>query len=192
MNSEASISVIPLVSEAVVETERSRAEIKRMAGPKNVPGFTLQGLAQVTFESSFRASFVLSETKSGRWCADLRKVEVDFGFSRPPIVYVAKELDYGSCNFRAVLAHEYEHVDIAKRAVATGTKTIEARLKSVLQDSFPHEGPTKQTAYNDARETIEEAVQSAVAEVLEWAEAENAAIDTPASYSRLGRECLPG
>ncbi len=52
-------------------------------------------------------------------------------------VYVASEYAPGSCQYQAILAHEYEHVDVAKRVM----RGYEQRIRSALTSlSIPRPG----------------------------------------------------
>jgi hypothetical protein len=96
-------------------------------GAHNVPGQAMMGLTA----SSTRAEIYidgpgLADAASGRECI-APKIQVDLSY-QPLDVYVAREFHPASCPYRAVFAHEMQHVQI----YADNLPRIEQLVRSEL------------------------------------------------------------
>ena len=106
-------------------------------------------------------------------------------------VYVAREYKRGSCEYKAVLRHEQEHVAIARRNLEKYKPKVRHALTSLLLPT--PDRPIKLAS----SEQNEEALQSLLARILdpvyqemqEDLERAQAAIDTPESYAKVRAQC---
>lgn len=131
-----------------------------------------------------------TEKRDGHYCYWLEGVQVQLIYKSIE-VYVAREYKRGSCEYKAVLRHEQEHVAIARRNLEKFKPKVRHALTSLLLPT--PDRPIKLAS----SEQNEEALQSLLARILdpvyqemqEDLERAQAAIDTPESYAKVRAQC---
>lgn len=95
-----------------------RQELSRMAQQAGIfeQGVFAAGLALVNINSEYELTTVTKTLSNNDRCILPQRLDVYIGFSRP-IIYMAKELVSGSCNYNLVLRHEQVHQQINKQAL---------------------------------------------------------------------------
>lgn len=167
--------------------DRSISELGQMT--IHSPRGRILGLAKTALDFSWRVSFGAESLDEGHcvWVSGLHLT------ARYPIpdIYVAREYRKGSCQYRTILDHEAQHVQISKATIqrylprlhmlltslriptarrpvyVTSTKRGKARLRALMQD-------------------LVEPVYREMAVALAKAQAN---LDSPASYKRYFRRC---
>jgi TPR repeat protein len=106
-------------------------------------------------------------------------------------VFVASEYPWGSCPYKAILAHEEEHVDVARRNLDKFAPLIEKALDSTLiptgRNAALFESPDDARQHMlDLADEILEPIVEAMIKALKKAQK---IVDSPQSYARVWRRC---
>ncbi len=174
-----------------VDHAKSRAELGGMMGQKAFPGFYTQGLTDVTYSTAPRFLIASQELADGRWCASLKRANVEFGLGEPARVHIAKEIPDESCRYVTVLAHEMQHVGISQRAVGNAVEELQRKLSDAVPSLSPSFGKSEEAASDLLKASLQKVVNDVTRRHLARAEFENASIDTRQSYETLTTQC-PG
>lgn len=168
--------------------ELNRDELKFMLNPQH-PGYRMQGLTKIDYKSHFTMEFSIEESGPASWCATIDKIKVTFGMRKPAEVYLAKELNKGSCAYDVILEHELEHVAIGVNAVRKGRQNIEAMLPELINNKFPIYGHSRGFVHDKSSKLIETSIEKFVNNAIFDADKANAKIDTLESYNELSHRC---
>jgi hypothetical protein len=121
-------------------------------------------------------------------CVYLTKVRVEFGF-RDMDVYVASEYPSGTCEYKAILDHENQHVAINTQAL----RTHAPRLRLALERILGEEQPVRTNDPNRVTQQILDRISRRMDEYLRAFYAEmdsrNGALDTASNYEAIGNIC---
>lgn len=155
-----------------------------------MPGYRTRGLTSVRYKSGYSAKFLSTSNPDGTWCSNITSLTVDFSFAEQPKIYLASDIPEGSCRYRAVMAHERQHYEIALATLAAGRKWMGSKLDTLLSgDGFSAETADAADAALDKR--VLYIVDTITKRLYEAADAKNRDLDTPASYQELTDAC-PG
>lgn len=122
------------------------------------------------------------------WCA--YPAEVTVLYHLPAVtVYVAREYPRGTCQFNSTMRHEMQHVNITNAVYTQAKARLQTLLGNRVRSMRPAAGLTKTGAVDRLVSDITEIMKQATDPVESEFERRQAAIDTPASYRELGREC---
>ncbi len=181
------------VQNADIELNRSKssAQIQRFAKKVNafrpVKGHSLLGLAFVAMQHQISVE-VLTNKIGNRYCVRLKKVHLLFGREKSTI-FVASKYRAGTCEFKAILAHENEHMAINARVQLK----YEEKIKKALENSAKAIQPFITTSRQAAPRTLAARFASDIKPILnsfhEERVAENLHIDTPQSYQKTRSLC---
>ena len=124
----------------------------------------------------------------GKTCVYPSQVEATVGYKTIE-VFVAKEYRKASCQYKAVLIHEKEHVAAYRKALKKGASRIKSRLKGFLKKFTPisvakGEDPTQAIA-----DKINAGLEKALTDYSNEAEDLNAVIDLPKNYRKTEKKC---
>lgn len=174
--------------EARVEHGRSSGELSGMLVARAMPGYVTRGVTSLNYKAGYRADLLTRRMPGGGWCARVVSATVEFGFASPPRIHIDRELRTGSCEYRAVLEHEYEHLRIGHESLAEGRSLMDAELRRLL-DAGGVAAPTAEDANRILDERVAEALNEVTKLVYARAAVRNSALDTPESYRRLSEAC---
>jgi hypothetical protein len=174
-----------------VDHAASRAELGRMVGQMVFPGFYMQGLTDVTYSTAPRFLIASQELADGRWCASLKRANVEFGLGEPARVHIAREIPDASCRYVTVLAHEMQHVGISQRAVGNAVDDLRGALSKATPSVSPAFGKSEEAASELLKTSLQKIIDDVTRKHIARAEFENASIDTRQSYEALTALC-PG
>jgi hypothetical protein len=165
------------------EIRRKAAEMGRDPDP---PGRVTRGLTTVEIRVETGFTLARIEDADGTVCVALEAARVELA-NRDVAVLIDRRYEKGSCEHRAVLAHELEHVAINAEAVRAGERRLRERLEAVVSRWKGRWVPEeRQAAIGDA---LQGAASAVLAEVRRSAAARHARIDTPQSYAETQRRC---
>lgn len=154
-------------------------------------GWTTNGLAIAELRS--RADLITNQVKlkDGSWCATLHDAVIGIGYGDPIKVMISKRYEKYSCQYRAVLEHEWLHVDVYRETLAGHLRGVEDRVVELLMAEGPGYGPTAAAA----SAAVERTVDGIVMEIIEGIKAEsdrrNSVLDSDQSYFSIQAQC-PG
>ncbi len=186
-------SVDFIVKNADVRLNKSRTsdQITRFAAKskqlKLQRGHKLLGLAHV--ELQYQLNIGTSVLKIGnRYCVALNNIAISFGRKHSEI-YVASKYLPGTCEFKAVLRHEQEHMEINDRI----QKKYEAKLREYLLNKVESIQPYFTTSPNNAPKQLASRFAGETDRIIKQFSTErlreNNKIDTPQSYRKVRSQC---
>lgn len=121
-------------------------------------------------------------------CAYLTSVDVNFGWERMD-VYIPSEFPEGSCEYRAVLDHENQHVAIIKSALAEFAPRARAQVEAVLAQTKPLATRNPNRATETALAPVRAKLTALLREFNDIHSARSARIDTPTNYAAVTAMC---
>jgi len=140
---ESMVSVPELVlttsyGKLVYDFSLSKNELSKMAQQAGIfeQGVFAAGLALVNIDSEFELETLTQTMDNNDRCILPQRFKVYIGFSRPTI-YMAKELQPGSCNYNLVLRHEQVHQQINKQALEYFIPIIRRELSEIIKKIPP-------------------------------------------------------
>lgn len=182
------LRVVKVAPTEGIDRSLDSVRLGSMLTASSLPGYVTQGLTQVDYTASYTTEYESRQRPEGRWCSNVRKVTVNFGFVKPPKIYVSSSVPYGGCLYNEVLKHEYQHLAIARETLAAGQKYVERALRQTLSGGGTL-GPTPDTANAVIDGAISDVVNRITSGLYTTAKVKNMALDTPANYARLGKAC---
>jgi hypothetical protein len=143
-------------------------------------------LTSSDIRASARYEIVKLRPPDGGECTALRKVTVRI-VAQAITIRIDQRYPPGSCEYQAILSHEREHARITTDTLRQSEDEIGVTLRAAL------------SAWHDrwlegaVQPEIERAADAAIDAVLERIEADirqrQAAVDTPAAYADVQRQC---
>jgi hypothetical protein len=150
------------------------------------------GLYKAELSSSMKVEF--SMTGDGKMaCMRLSDVAVDLQVTERRI-YVARELQRGSCRYEATLAHEQQHARIDDVLFARELPAVKAALtRAAAENGVVGPVPTGDLPAHraDIGERMQRVLRQELDRLSEIRRRDQGAIDTPESYRREAARC-PG
>lgn len=128
---------------------------------------------------------ILQDAVSGYECV-APQIEVEL-YNVPVVIYIAKELPVDSCAYKEVLTHEMRHLQAYNDHLPKVEKTVREALLKRFADK-PLYAPSG-TAMSALEHEIDSGWMPYIRGELAKVEIEQAAIDSPAEYERLGKVC---
>ena len=146
------------------------------------------GVTYTTPEFNIEANSRIVSRGRGPTCVYLTKVKVEFGF-RDVDVYVASEYRPGTCEYKAILDHENQHVAINTQALRTHAPRMRLALERMLGEERP-------TVTNDPDRVTQQILNRLTRRMDEYLKAfyaemdsRNGALDTASNYEAIGNIC---
>lgn len=133
----------------------------------------------------FRVAVDLSlEPSSTRAGCPVRSVQA---LIQPTLLelYIAKEVEPGSCRFRAVYEHELKHVMLAQKAIDRSAAALRKKLLATLT-ALPADQLRDMGA---VRAKLDEVVNEQLEELHEQYAQDNEALDTHEEGERMAKQC---
>lgn len=146
------------------------------------------GLTVSRFIISFETSNWAVRLPSGEVCAGVRHVDAVLEIPEMT-VYVAAEYPRGSCESRAVTAHENEHVRRTRALLRPFGRQLKRRMEAAAKRVTPVVAADHATAKLRISEALDAAMHSVMADLDAERRRVNGAIDTPESYARVLAKC---
>lgn len=102
----------------VYDKSLSKSELSKIAQQAGIfeKGVFAAGLALVNINSEYELNTITKTMTNNAHCLIPYQFNVYVGYSRP-IIYLAKDLEEGSCTYNLVLRHEQVHQQINKQAL---------------------------------------------------------------------------
>ena len=157
-------------------------------------GHVFSGQHQKTLGvTSYRTAFSLAGRTVAMpaahgFCVYLSEVTAEFGY-RDHDVFVASEFRPGSCEYKAILDHENQHVAINRAAIRDGGPRVRQELERLLQTAPPRFTRAPQSGTEGALSDIYARLNKTVDAIAAGQGAKNAAIDNDGNYDAIGDLC---
>ncbi|WP_193368314.1 hypothetical protein [Pelagibius marinus] len=177
-----------------VDHSLSRKELERHAaeeyGHARAEGSAVFGLTAGRAHSQLFVHTLTEKRQSGQRCVWPSRLVATLAYDGPIAVYVAREYRRGSCQYKAVLAHEMEHVAVLREALQDYKQKLEEALRQALDRGlFPYTGRDGALLKVRAESYFEAPFREALAAAERERDRRNAALDTPESYRRTRAVC---
>lgn len=152
-------------------------------------GWRTNGLAAAQLRTDGETSVSVVQIASGEWCGFLDTAEFAISYEDPLRIYISNSYDESSCQYRAILKHELQHVDVYRATLKAHLRGANERVVEIMVAAGPVIARTKQ----EVAAAIETKVGKAVLDVADGIAAEarqlNATLDTPENYRIVQAEC---
>jgi hypothetical protein len=130
----------------------------------------------------------LAVKRAEGFCVYLTAVDVEFGW-RDMQVYVPREYPEGSCEYRAVLDHENQHVANARAVLKDFAPRARARIEIALAESRPFLARRQDGVTEQAIAPIKARLIALQREFDDLTSARDAQIDAPSNYAAVTAMC---
>ncbi|MAL41562.1 MAG: hypothetical protein CMO04_17005 [Thalassospira sp.] len=155
--------------------------------------YLVAGLTEYEMRASFDMRFEPREVGFGRYCLDPVRVSPKVDVVKH-LVYIASELERGSCEYDVVYAHEGEHVKVNQGMEAD----IRAALDDLVNDvvgkvsaMFPLSADNVPSAIKRLLSEYGRDFKRRLRDIDRRRREEQRQIDTPEEYQRLSLACGP-
>lgn len=177
----------------VYDETLSKAELSIMAQKAGIfeQGVFAAGLALVNIDSEYELNTITQTMVGGGRCLIPYQLNVHVGYSRP-IIYLAKELEKGSCTYNLVLRHEQVHQQINKQALEYFIPKIYQSIKKEAQSIKPiYISPqsSEDKAAKELTQHYHEIIMPKVNEFRDQILAEQSKLDNQRQYQLEGDIC---
>ncbi len=192
---EATIIVKPLLPKPQIDTSRKLAALRRMSLNEDPTRFssiqheTPVGLtaANLKLNSSYQIVTKIS-SRDHKVCAQIGSFDLTFGFD-DTIVYIANELPYGSCSYKTVLGHEFQHVKIDRTLVSLYARKFPKLLRKAVKEIGMVQASSAHRAESMIRDRVTRYMQDLGKSLSAVREKYQKKIDTKEEYARLSKSC---
>jgi hypothetical protein len=155
----------------------------------NSSGYVTQGLTKTNSYVRRNISVSLVSTRDGQVCANIENIEVQIGLEGPAQVFVASEIEPGSCRDRVTIEHEQLHINHAFEAQQKSKQAIEQYLALSLRRIVPVVAPDADQATALVGAQLDALIDQIIVPIEAERSAKDRAIDTPSSYRALTAAC---
>lgn len=173
--------------------DRSKAidELTLMMGNDHLSGagFVTLGVTAVEYSTTITSNVQSRRDGTGAWCAFPVNVIVEHGFAKPVRVYIAREVQEGTCKYEATMDHELQHVRIHEAGLWKARIAVDREVAAAVRRQMPVRGRSSDEAIRAVNDIVTEAVDRAVREVSAGVQRDNDAMDTPEAYLAFSRQC---
>ncbi len=167
--------------------DRGIAELGRMAvhGPRS----NILGLANTGLDFGWRVEFEW-RPEGEAFCFWVRRTELTIRHPSPDI-YVAREYRRGTCPYRAILAHEQQHIRTSRELINRYIPRLRWVLTSlrIPTGQRPVLVGSPEEAKSEVRALMKDLAEPLFREMAKALRTAQAKIDSPASYKRLFKQC---
>jgi hypothetical protein len=186
------VSVKTNAGKVVYRTAHGRADLnalqRRHGGNRSAIAGHPLGLTLAQFQVNLLTRVKILILGPNQHCAALANVEVTLTFEDFQ-VYIDRRYKRGSCEYRAILEHENEHVRLFRDSL----ERHQWEVRDVVEDAARRIPPIIVARPNNApiilQDKVMQMIQPTIDRLNRTADAANAAIDTPGSYASVQRRC---
>ena len=146
------------------------------------------GVTYATPEFNIEARTRILSRDHGPACVYLAQVSVDFGFHDMD-VYVASEFQPGTCEYKAILDHENQHVAINTHALHDHAPRIRAALEQMLAEERPVAARDPSRVTRQVLDRISGRMDRYLQAFYQEMETRNGVLDTASNYEAIGALC---
>ncbi len=175
------------IPKARLHHDRGIAELGRMAfhGPRG----RILGVANTGLDFGWRVEFAWRPEEEA-FCFWVRRTELTIHHPAPDI-YVAREYRRGTCPYRAVVAHERQHIRTSRALINRYIPRLHWVLTSlrIPTGQRPVLVGSPEEAKSEVRALMKDLAEPLFREMAKALRAAQAKIDSPASYQRLFKQC---
>tara|TARA_R100001015_G_C4609874_1_gene165180 strand:- start:659 stop:1393 length:735 start_codon:yes stop_codon:yes gene_type:complete len=155
--------------------------------------YLVTGLTEYEVQASFDMRFEPREVGAGRYCLDPVRVSPKVNVVKH-LVYIASELERGTCEYDVVYAHEGEHVKINQGMEADIRASLDDLVDDVVRKvgaMFPMPAENAQRAMRRLISEYSRDFKRRLNDIRRRSSQLHERIDTPAEYKKLSLACGP-
>ncbi len=186
------VSVKTNAGKVVYRTAHGRSDLnaiqQRHGGNRGAIAGHPLGLTLAQFQIDMLTKVKILSLGPNQHCAALAAVEVTLSFEDFQ-VYIDRRYAQGSCEYRAILDHENQHVRFFRNSL----DRYQWEVRGVVEDAARRIPPIIVARPNNApgllQAKVKQMIQPTINRLNRAADAANAAIDTPGSYASIQRRC---
>ena len=130
----------------------------------------------------------VAQLGASEYCARIDTVRLELIIKNMD-VYVVQEYPRGSCQYAAVLAHEHDHVDVARSVMTRYRGHFEVKIWSVADRLQPIIAASADRAARGVYRQFDLVIKPLFKQMLKEMAQLNNAIDAPRSYQKLFSLC---
>ena len=125
------------------------------------------------------------------YCPYIKDIEINIHYNT--LIFIASELQQGTCRFFAVLDHEHKHHDSSVAVVMEVAKRLKKDMPSIIAEleSRYVKRSEVEGGFNNLSQGLRDALQVYSAHMLEKMNEVNDQIDAPEEYERVDAACPP-
>ncbi len=146
------------------------------------------GLTLTEFQTDLKTRTRVMSLAPGLHCAALAGIEVAMSYPRFD-VYIDRRYKAGSCEYAAIVEHEFQHVRFFRDSLERHKPEVRAIVQAAARKLQPVVLADPDQAASHFQDQILRLVQPSIARLSQATDRLNAAIDTPASYAAVERRC---
>ena len=146
------------------------------------------GLTLSDFRFQIGTTVSLLPAEGGGLCVYPDSFDISIGYSGFK-VYIDRRYGKGSCEYRAVLEHENEHVSLYRSAMVRSLPNLQRAVYSAARRITPVVVETPDQGARYMQKQMHNKLKSHVAQLSRNADVANARIDTLTSYKRVHARC---
>ena len=155
--------------------------------------YVVAGLTEYEMQASFDMRFEPRAVGNGRYCLEVVRVSPKVDVIKH-LVYIASELERGTCEYDAVYAHEGEHVKVNQGMEADIRVALDDLIRDVVNKvgaMFPLAADNVQGAIRRLLSEYGRDFKRRLKDIDRRRREEQRQIDTPREYERLALSCGP-
>ncbi|MBT3917120.1 MAG: hypothetical protein HN731_04575 [Rhodospirillaceae bacterium] len=146
------------------------------------------GLTSSQHSVGFEMNSQVARLGSNRYCARIQSVDVEILVKKLK-VYILGKYRRGTCQYKAVVDHEHEHVATFQSGIETLEQTFNDRIWRIIRNLQPGFGSTPKQASQRAFKILGANLNRIKAPIERRMNSRNRQIDTPLSYQMLTQQC---
>jgi hypothetical protein len=150
----------------------------------------IEGLTTLFSYFEVSVSVSAAELYSGYNCFFPQKVNIKIGYTKP-VLYIAKHLEKGTCNYQRTMRHEIVHLDFGQIAMNMFAQNLKEHVPSIVQSVDVYVSREKsaeqasQKMYNECVRRMTPMFEQFKADLAE----QNALIDSKENYRQESLLC---
>lgn len=156
---------------------------------KNAGQGTILGLAGGPISIEMNGQYEI-RTSNRKSCVQLSNVDVMFWAK--PVIVIASNFPKGSCEYRAVLAHEQKHIRTTRKFIREFAPKLRREVHDIIDNSRDHMVVSTESLQYAQKQIQEPIIKRLIAyqnEIMPILQNRQNAIDTPEEYERVAAQC---
>lgn len=147
------------------------------------------GVMQGDVDLRWLINYKVEKIRGGH-CFWVASTDIELAY-RQLDVYIAAEYEPGSCQYKAILDHENEHVQVARSIMAPYAQQIYAAMTtlSIPTRDLPSVAESPEEARAEVHATFKRLLMPIRARMFQVLRAKQADVDTRENYNRTFRQC---
>lgn len=180
------LGIAPVTYHTDLDRRALARQAKGLAAGRH-PGETL-GLTVASYAVSFKAQHQMLPAGDGRLCVWPRRIDARL-FIPAATIHIASDFARGSCQYRAIQAHEQQHVRITEEVMRTAAPRLEEYLRRAAAGLAPLRASDPRRAGDAMDDALTGSLKGFMDDLNRQAELANRSIDGDASYAKVAAAC---